>query len=132
MDAPPLTSWQRTHPRVAGQRRDNLLSPGAQVPSSGPLFAEDHRGCYKLLTAEVGEGRKGNSQEVGQEEGCGVRASFLAFCDRSPVGGREQVRNTNIYSVIDGIDPLFARFQTQPPAPGLLGSMKERGGKLME
>ena len=57
MDAPPLTSWQRTHPRVAGQRRDNLLSPGAQVPSSGPLFAEDHRGCYKLLTAEVGEGR---------------------------------------------------------------------------
>ena len=79
-----------------------------------------------------GEGGKGNSQEVRQEEGREVRALFLAFCDHSLVGGREQVRNTNIYSVIDGIDPLFARFQTQPPAPGLLGSMKEQGGKLME
>lgn len=132
VDSPLLTSWQRAHRRVAGQGRDSLLSPGAQVPSSGARFVGDHCGCYKLLAAEVGEGGKGNSQEVRQEEGREVWALFLAFCDHSPVGGREQVRNTNIYSVIDGIDPLFARFQTQPPAPGLLGSMKERGGKLME
>lgn len=132
MDSPLLTSWQRTRHRVAGQGRDSLLSLGAQVPSSGARFVGDHRGCYKLLTAEVGGGGKGNSQEVRQEEGRGVRASFLAFCDRSPAGGREQVRNTNIYSVIDGIDSLFTRFQTQPPAPGRLGSMKERGREFME
>lgn len=76
------------------------------------------------------EGRE--SQEVLQEEGCGVRASFLAFCGRSLVGGREQVRNENIYSVIDCIDSLFTRFQTHPLAPGPLGSMKERGGELTE
>lgn len=112
---------------MAGQGRASLLSLGAHVPSLGSLCGRP-RGRCKLLTAEVAEGGKGNSQEVLQEEGCGVRASFPALCDHSLLGGREQVRNANIYSLIDCIDSLFTRFQTHPLAPGPLGCMKERGG----
>ena len=127
MDPPPLTSWQSPRRRVAGQGRDSLLSLGAQAPSLDSLCGRP-RGCRKLLTAEVAEGGEGNRQEVLQEEGCGVRASFPAFCDHSLVGGREQVRNASIYSVIGCIDSRFTRFQTHPLVPGPLGSMKERGG----
>ena len=60
----------------------------------GSLCRDTSSSC-KLLVAEAGRRREGK-QKVHPKEGHRVRASLLTFCDGSPVGGREQVRNANM------------------------------------
>lgn len=53
---------------MAGQGRDSLLSLGAQVPHQA-CFVGDHRGCHKLLMAEVG--RREGTVVVHRRKGVG-------------------------------------------------------------